>query len=97
MNSPQFFKIESREENASPGMLLACAPPIRQPIILNLNRVQDYEGFMYIMLQTKGRKWMDFVTPRDCSSPLVCSQAGGSNGCRGGLDQLPGILGRIFN
>jgi len=73
MNSPHFFIMEPREEPASPSMLMACAPPIREPAILDLNRIDEYKGVIYIMLQKKGRKWMDFVTPRDSSAPLVCS------------------------
>jgi len=73
MNSPQFFKMDSREEPASPSMLMACAPPIREPAILDLNRIEEYKGIIYIMLQSKGRKWMDFVSPWDSSAPVVCS------------------------
>lgn len=66
--------MTSCEESASPSVDGPYGPPSRSPGMLNLSTIQQYSGKVYMRLISKGRKWMDFTTPRSSSTPLLCSE-----------------------
>jgi hypothetical protein len=72
-----FFTMES-EQSAESGST-DCAVSLSRskflPVgIITANRYMDYPEPVTVGLQTVGRKWMDFLSPRNDYSPMLCSQ-----------------------